>query len=389
MKNELTSRERIMKALQHEEPDRVPFDLGSTHLTGISMTAYRNLCKYIGISHKNTSFSDVIQQLAMPSDEVLDYFGVDTRGIFPLTSHNHDVEKNMQELDDKFIYHDEWGITHQMKKEQGYWFSIIQTPMESLDPEIKEIEDFNWPVAGDPERIAGLRQKATDYRRKGKPVVIKGLCAGLFEMYQRIRGMENAMMDALMYPDFSERLIGKIADLKIEFWDMALGELHDVADIIVEADDYGTQESQLISPGQFRKDFKPHIKRVLEFIRQKSPDSFIFFHSCGNVRPIIPDFIEMGVDILNPVHINASGMEPVALKKDFGKDITFWGGGVETQNILPKGTTRQVEDDVKRNMDALAPGGGFVFNTIHNIQAEVPPENIVTMWKTMKDYGKY
>ncbi|MFW6370700.1 MAG: uroporphyrinogen decarboxylase family protein, partial [Bacteroidota bacterium] len=166
-------------------------------------------------------------------------------------------------------------------------------------------------------------------------------------------------------------------------------QLHDVADVIVEADDYGTQESQLISPDQFRQNFKPHINRVLQFIREKSPKSFIFFHSCGNVRPIIPDFIEMGVDILNPVHISARGMEPVALKKDFGKDITFWGGGVETQNILPNGTPQQVADDVKRNIDALAPGGGFVFNTIHNIQAEVPPENILAMWETLKEYGKY
>ncbi len=385
----MTSRERILQTLQHKEPDQVPFDLGSTQLTGISMTAYQNLCKHLGKNCKNTSFSDVIQQLAMPSEEMLKYFEVDTRGLFPLTSHNWNVENNFLEMPDKFIYTDEWGIKYQKSKEKGYWFSIIDEPLNSISPENKAIDDYDWLNAGNPERVVGLRQKALDYRKNDKLVVLKGLCAGLFEMYQRIRGMENAMMDSLMYPDFSDKLIGKIADLKIEFWDMALSELHDVVDVIVEADDYGTQESQLISPDQFRQNFKPHINRVLQFIRKKSPKSFIFFHSCGNVRPIIPDFIEMGVDILNPVHINAQGMEPLALKKDFGKDITFWGGGVETQNILPNGTPQQIEDDVKRNIDALAPGGGFVFNTIHNIQAEVPPKNILAMWKTVKEYGKY
>jgi uroporphyrinogen decarboxylase len=113
------------------------------------------------------------------------------------------------------------------------------------------------------------------------------------------------------------------------------------------------------------------------------------FHSCGNVRPIIPDLIEMGVDILNPVHTNATGMEPFQLKKDFGRDIVFWGGGVDTQKVLPSGTVQEVKTDVRRNMEALAPGGGFVFNTVHNIQAEVPPENILAMWETIQEYGKY
>ena len=124
-------------------------------------------------------------------------------------------------------------------------------------------------------------------------------------------------------------------------------------------------------------------------MKEKALNVKIMFHSCGNVRPIIPDLIEMGVDILNPVHINATGMEPVQLKKDFGNNIVFWGGGIDTQKVLPSGTIQEVADDVKRNIDALAPGGGFVFNTVHNIQSEVPPENIVAMCETLDKYGKY
>jgi uroporphyrinogen decarboxylase len=126
---------------------------------------------------------------------------------------------------------------------------------------------------------------------------------------------------------------------------------------------------------------------VLQFIKEKAPNVKLIFHSCGNVRPIIPDLIEIGVDILNPVHISATGMEPVQLKKDFGRSIVFWGGGVDTQKVLPTGDIKDVKDDVKKNIEALAPGGGFVFSAVHNIQAEVPPENIMVMWKTLMDYN--
>jgi uroporphyrinogen decarboxylase len=208
----------------------------------------------------------------------------------------------------------------------------------------------------------------------------KGLCAGIFEMQQRVRGMTNAMTDSMLYPENADKLAGKLADLKIEFWDEALNELGDVVDIVGEGDDYGTQQSQLISPDQFRTDYKPHFARVLSFIKEKAPGVKLIFHSCGNVRPIIPDLIEMGVDILNPVHITATGMEPYQLKKDFGSSISFWGGGIDTQQVLPQGTESEISDHVRSNLDALAPGGGYVFCTVHNIQAEVPVQNFMAMY---------
>jgi uroporphyrinogen decarboxylase len=255
--------------------------------------------------------------------------------------------------------------------------------MENITPYPQIIQAYNWPDPLNRERISGLRDKAIRFREQGKLVVLKGICAGIFEMHQRFRGVSNALVDPFLYYEFSDLLIGKLADLKIEFWKMALSELADVVDVIAEADDYGTQESQLVDPDHFRQFYKPHIARIIKEIQLSAPHSRIMFHSCGNVRPLIPDFIEMGIDILNPVHINASGMEPCQLKRDFGKDIVFWGGGVDTQKILAYGTTTEVTDNVKRNIDALAPGGGFVFAAVHNIQAEVPPENIMAMWKAL------
>ncbi len=384
----MNSRERIFKALHHEEPDRIPFDLAGSTWTGITNTAYQNLRKHFGMKKSEPEWSDVIQQIVIPSEDILDKLQVDTRGVFPLTSHNWDVFSKLKDCGDYWEYFDEWSFVHHFPK-NGYWFSLVKSPLEEVDFENETIvEEFQWPDAGNKLRFSGLRKKAIQLRNQDKIVMTKGLCAGLFEMHQRVRGMTNAMMDPLLFQANSDKLIGKLADLKIEFWDEALNELGDVVDIIGEGDDYGTQQSQLISPDQFREFYKSHFSRVLSFIKQKAPNVKLLFHSCGNVRPIIPDLIEMGADILNPVHVNATGMEPFQLKKDFGQDIVFWGGGVDTQKVLPTGTIQDVEDDVKRNIEALAPGGGFVFSAVHNIQTEVPPENIMAMWETMMNYMK-
>ena len=383
----MNSRERISKTLNHEEPDRIPFDLAGSVWTGISNIAYQNLKKYLGIKESEPVWSDVIQQIVIPDNDLLNDFNVDTRGIFPLTSHNWDVYSKLKDCGNYWEYLDEWSFVHHFPK-NGYWFSLVKSPFEEVDfGGSNIIESFSWPNARNKLRFAGLREKAIQYRNQDKIVMTKGLCAGLFEMHQRVRGMENAMIDPFIFPLNSDKLVGKLADLKIEFWDAELDELGDVVDIVGEGDDYGTQVSQLISPEQFRANYKPHFTRVLQFIKEKAPNVKLIFHSCGNIRPIIPDLIEMGVDILNPIHISATGMEPVQLKKDFGRSIVFWGGGVDTQKVLPTGDIKDVKDDVKKNIEALAPGGGFVFSAVHNIQAEVPPENIMVMWKTLMDYN--
>ncbi|MDX9946481.1 MAG: uroporphyrinogen decarboxylase family protein [Bacteroidales bacterium] len=379
----MNGRERIIEALNHREPDGIPFDLAGTTWTGITNGAYQKLRHHLGFSPDEPEWADVIQQIVIPSTDILDLLDIDTRGLFPLTSHNWDVYARLRDMGDRWEYNDEWGFRHHFPKENGYWFSLVGHPMENSIPDTGLIDIYNWPDPSDPARIKGLRERAVRFREEGKLVILKGLCAGIFEMQQRIRGVSNAMVDSFLYPEFSDRLIGKLADLKIEFWQPALSELADVVDVVAEADDYGTQESQLIAPDHFRQYYKPHISRIINAIREIAPKAKIMFHSCGNIRPIIPDFIEMGIDIINPVHINAEGMEPYQLKKDFGKDLVFWGGGVDTQKVLPAGSPSEVTDDVKRNIDALAPGGGFVFSTVHNIQAEVPALNIISMLKAI------
>jgi uroporphyrinogen decarboxylase len=378
----MNSRERLLTALNHKEPDRIPYDLGSTQVTGIHVVAYQRLREYLGLPKVEPMLCDVVQQVALPDDDLIEKLGVDVRGLFPLNSHNWKIEN--ADVGDALEFVDEWGILQRRPKDVLY-YSVWRSPLAGDSVTIDDVRAYKFPNTGDPARIAGLRELALKYRAQGKAVMIKGVLAGIFEMAQRVRGMQNLMMDLAADEALACAFIDKMVELKIAFWDMALPQLGDLVDVVSEADDYGTQDSQLVSPKMFRQIFKPRLAMVFKRIKQLAPHAKTFFHSDGNLRPILPDFAEIGIDILNPIHITAKGMEPAALKRDFGKDFVFWGGGVETQNVLPFGTPQQVRDNVRQNIDALAPGGGYVFNTIHNIQADVPPENIAAMVGALRE----
>jgi uroporphyrinogen decarboxylase len=177
-------------------------------------------------------------------------------------------------------------------------------------------------------------------------------------------------------------------ELKMAYWDKMLAEVGDIADAVLESDDMGSQIDMLFSPAMYRRLVKPRHKLLYDFIKSRTKAK-IFFHSCGAIRKVLPDLIEVGIDILNPVQVSATGMDSADLKRDFGKDLTFWGGGVETQQVLSRGTVQEVKDDVHRRIDDLAPGGGFVFATIHAIQANVPPENVLAVWEALRQYDRY
>ncbi len=391
----MDSRNRLLTTLAHREPDRVPFDLGGTQVSTIHLAAYRKLCSHLGINSEPIEMADVIQQAVRPGETLLGLLEVDTRGLFPRTSHNWGFEQ-LEDAGNAWRHTDEWGFTQQISKEHGHWWSQVGFPLDGATVDAATLANYTWPNAADPRRIEGLRERAVAFRAAGKVVVCKGLCAGMFEMAQRLRGMSNCLCDLLADPDTAKYLLDNILRLKIEFWDMLLDELGDLVDIVAECDDYGTQQSQLISVNTYNQLISPRLRELVRFVKNKHAEKrpanepgYLFFHSCGNVRPYLPDFIDMGIDILNPVHVTATGMDPAGLKRDFGRDLTFWGGGVDTQHVLPNGTSQQVRDDVRRNVEALMPGGGFVFATVHNIQAEVPPENIIAMWETLRDVGAY
>jgi len=196
------------------------------------------------------------------------------------------------------------------------------------------------------------------------------------------------------YPDFVNNLemltylMDRFIDLKLAYWDVALRNVGELVDVVLESDDLGGQLGMLISPDMYRRVCKPRHKRIFDFIKART-NAKIFLHSCGSIRDVIPDLIEIGLDILNPVQVGAAHMSSRELKKEFGSELTFWGGLVDTQGVFASGTPDQVRDEVRRRIEDLAPGGGFVAAAVHNVQANVPPENIVAMWETLHEYGTF
>ncbi len=383
----MNSRERALTAFDHREADRIPFDMGSVQVTGIQESAYRNLRQALGLPQTPVVLCDTIQRLATVEDDLAERLGIDFRGLYPLNSHNWGIE--VFDSGENWAFTDEWGITHHMLKESALYYSIFEVPLPKIDFTEEEIEQFPWPDMGACWRVEGLREQAEQFRADGYAVVLKDAFAGIFEFAQRLVGMDKLLLLMALDEKKAGLLFEKMLELKLDYWRTALSELGDLVDVVTYADDYGTQESQLISPAMFRKQLKPLVRQVFALQKELAPLAKRFFHSDGNVRPLIPDFIEIGVDILNPLQTTAKGMDASAIKQEYGKDLIFWGAGVDTQGILPRGTPLEVKDEVRRNIEILAPGGGYVFNTVHNIQADVPPQNIVAMWEALQEYGVY
>ncbi len=383
----MTPQERVLTALKHREPDRVPFDLGSTVVTGITRKAYLNLLNFLGIKKDDIGILDIVQQLADVDEEVLRQFKVDIRGIF--TKPPSDWQLEIKEKEDYYLFQDQWGIVWRMPRLEGLYFDMYQHPLSDIT-NFRELERVKFPNPSDPARVGGLREQARQFCQKEQTAVIVGgsMGGGFFEMAFWLRGWENFYTDLVLNPTLVCALMDKLVEIKMKFWDLVLAELRDYVHMVMETEDLGDQKGPMISPEMFRKFVKPRMKELYSYIKKKAP-VYIFFHSCGAIYDFIPDLIEVGVDILNPVQVSAVGMNTRRLKKDFGNTISFWGGGVDTQRILPLGTPQQVKDEVKRRIDDLAPGGGFIFNTVHNIQADVPPQNIIAMWEALQEYGGY
>jgi uroporphyrinogen decarboxylase len=383
----MNSRERLHMTLDHQEPDYVPSDLGGTVLSSISHDLYRRLRVHLGLPELEVRISDIIQQIAVVDDDVRDLFRVDVRDVAPRSSANFNIGIR-DDMPDYTYFHDEWGIGWKMPKVGGLYYDMFEHPLRG-EITTADIEGYPWPDPADPARFTGLRKRsrhAAEVEHQG--VIIGGLCAGIMEMVAWMRGFEDYFLDFAANTKLLEYFLDKMVELKMAYWERALAEGGEYVSAVVEADDMAGQNGMLISLRAYRNIVKPRHKKLFDFIKSRT-QAKIFFHSCGSVRKVIPDLIEAGIDILNPVQVSAADMDSADLKREFGREITFWGGAVDTQNVLETGTVQQVKDDVRRRIEDLAPGGGFVFAPVHNIQRNVPPENVAAMWDTLHEYGAY
>jgi uroporphyrinogen decarboxylase len=367
-------------ALQHQEPDRIPYDLSSTPVTGIHREAYRRLRGRLRLPEREPVIWHMMQQLAWVDDDVHEALATDAKGARPRAPSSWTLQ--MTE-DAAYVYYtDEWGITRRRQKEGGYYSDLCASPLADAESPA-DIARYHFPDPIDEARFVGLREMAEQVRAEGRAFVLGGISAGMLEMGLWLRGFENFFCDLAGNCPLAEALCDVIIERKMRYWDKALARVGDLVDVVQEGDDYGGQHELLVSPRLFRQLFKPRLRQLF------THHAFLFFHSCGSIHEIIPDLIEVGVDILNPVQVAAAQMDSRRLKREFGDLLSFWGGGVDTQQVLPRGTVQQVRDEVRRRIDDFAPGGGFVFNPVHNIQADVPPENILAMREALREFGVY
>jgi uroporphyrinogen decarboxylase len=373
----MNSRERLLTALRHQEPDRIPIDLGGLP-TGIEALAYDALKEILGFKGETKTF---VRDHVEIDEAILVRFGIDTRYIRVGPPSNFELRI---ERDNSYV--DFWG-TRWKKPASSFYWDMVDYPIK--ESTIDAIKRYQWPDPDDPGRFAGVRERAKAlYDTTEYALVLDMLGLGVFEQTWALRGFENFLLDLAMNPDFAEALLQRMADYYIALYGHILDEIGDYVQVVMTSDDLGVQTGPMISLETYQSLIKPAEKRVWQFIKSRT-NAYVFFHSCGSVRRFIPDLIEAGIDILNPIQVSAEGMDPKELKSEFGNDLTFWGGGCDTQKVLPFGTPDDVEREVRRRISELAPGGGFVFNQIHNIQPQVPPENIVRMLETALRYGAY
>lgn len=381
------SYERVVKSLQHEEPDIIPFDLGANANTGIHREAYISLKEVLSFKNKEIEVLDIITQKAKLEEKVKDKMKIDIDGIFPSQPTNWEFKRTE---DKKYYYFiDEFGIKWRMPKENNLYYDMYQHPLQDIKNS-KDIVQYEFIDPKDDTRFRQFEEKILSADKNKRFYMINSNSPGIFELSLWLRGFENFFMDLAGNKQIAETLLDKILYYKMQYWEKALEYVNNKIIVIGEADDLGTQNNTIISPGMYREFIKPRHKKLFSFIKKQADGkAFIFFHSCGSIKELIPDLIEAGVDILNPLQYNAENMDLKELKNEFGSDLVFWGGGIDTQNILPYGTPAEVKEETKRNIHVLAPGGGFIFTTVHNIQADVPSENIIAMWEALQKYGKY
>jgi uroporphyrinogen decarboxylase len=411
----MTPRERVLASIAHQEPDRLPMDMGATPSSGISAIAYQNLKDYLGVTQGHTRVYDVVQQLAQPEDELLDRLQIDAIDIGRTFNDRDEDWYDVTLPNGTVVQFPAWF--HPVQQPNGVWdvFDADGDRVATMPPGatffdetiFPYIDGFPadyadlpqrmpkvhwaglahspWDHASEPDFWGQLRARALELRRTSDRALVIVAGCNLFEWGTFLRRIDNFLMDLAANPVEVERMLDALLEQHLMTLEKVCAAVGDVADILRFGDDLGTDRGPFMSPKMYQKLFKPRHTQLNAYVHQHS-QMRTYLHSCGSIHKLMPDLIEAGYDIINPVQITAKDMEPERLKKDFGKDITFWGGGCDTRHILPRATPAEVKDHVRRNIDALAPGGGFVFNTVHNILPDVPPQNIVAMFEAIDEY---
>jgi len=404
----MNSAERILSAINHRQPDKVPIDLGSSTVTGISAIAYNNLKKHLKIE-KTTRVFDVVQQLANVDMEIIDLFGVDALDINRVSAEGNNWYE-VRLADGSKAEYPNWF--RPVKEDDGSWltkdldgqvlskmprgaafFDQMYYPYEKGYPDnLNNLKDalkkISWIVHSHASNLNAteLRGELIKLKESTNKALVMSGGVKLLELGFFIRRMDNFLMDLMTDQEKLSEMVDILVDMHLAGLEKKCSNVGDIVDVIRFGDDLGMTSGAFMDMDTFRKIFKPRYKVLCDYVKTHS-NMKIFLHSCGSIKQYIPDLIEVGFDILNPIQTNCYDMDPLILKKEFGKDITFWGGGVDTASILNRATPEDVRKDVLNRCEIFSKDGGFVFAPIHNILSEVPPQNIVAAYNAVKEFN--
>ena len=414
----MNSRERVLAAIAHKNPDKIPVDLGATPSSGISAIAYSNLIKHLGRNDLPVWIYDVVQQLAQVDNSILDMFGVDVIDIgrafndkpsdwIPVAMPNGTPAfypgwfKPVPQPDGSWATYDDDGKRMLSRMPVGAtFFDQTYFPYQdgypdnynTLDAEMGRImwaRDVHspWDHAGEADFYDQLRNKAIHLRKTTDKALMVVCGCNLFEWGTFLRRIDNFLMDLICEPLEVAKLLDELLKRHLATLEKVCKAVGDVVDIIRFGDDLGMTSGPFMSPDTYKELFMPRHKILCDYVKTHSK-MHTFIHSCGSISCLMPYLIEAGIEIFNPVQTNARDMSPEFLKKEFGKDCSFWGGGIENVGVLNVGSKQQIRDQVFERMEIFSEGGGFVFNTTHNILPDVPPENIIALFEAVADFNK-
>lgn len=375
MAKSMTSRERVLAAMSHQQPDKVPIDLGGTRDSSIVVEGYEKLKEYLNIEADN-ELCDRMMRVVKVDERVLKALDIDTRAVWPGST-----TKGGEDLGPR-RYKDAWGV-ERIHPDGSYYFDQTSFPL-SGEITMSDLANYPWPDPDDPGLIRGLKEQIQRIRETTDCAAILTIPAPFVHITQYLRGFEDWYCDFVLNTKVLEALFDAVLEITMEIAKNELLEVGQEVDIVICADDLGAQQGTQISKEDYRKYVKPRHEKYYRQVHDLSPAKLLF-HTCGSVSTIIEDLIEIGVDILNPVQITAANMDPVELKRKYGGRIAFWGA-MDNHTILPRGSVSDVKRMVEERIEQMGEGGGYVLSSCHNIQPDVPVENIIAMFRHAREY---
>jgi uroporphyrinogen decarboxylase len=398
----MNHRQRVMAAIRHQNPDRLPVDLGGMRSTGIMAVAYNHLKQHVGISDGELLVFDTGQQLAYVEEPIRNRYGADVLildmgllsgwrpYVLPDGTQAKICAEFLTEPDGQGGEYslDAAGRRVSHRPANSFYYDGITEPPLAQAESLADLDRYNWGVLSD-ESLEALRREAKRLYHETDFAILGSFGGAFLEGGQGMRGWDRFMMDLAGNRSFAEALLDRMLAASLRNVELYLDAVGDYIQIIQMGGDMGTQNGPQIRPKMYYEIFQPREKALWGRIHQLKPDVAVFLHCCGGIYDLLPGIIDAGCDILNPVQISAKGMDPARLKQEFGDQLCFWGGGCDTQTVLPFATPQEVYEHTRRNIEVLKPGGGFVFCQVHNIQAGVPPQNIEAMYQAARDFGGY